>query len=101
MSAVEFTGLQCPIPISEYPYITLAHGGGGRSRGRATDAHTRIGGQREALELFHPLDLALVPGIPRAALLVDPVRRTARRRNFGMAVNKTMRTRMEPKIHAA
>lgn len=30
MSAVEFTGLQCPIPISEYPHITLAHGGGGR-----------------------------------------------------------------------
>ena len=23
-------GLQCPIPISEYPHITLAHGGGGR-----------------------------------------------------------------------
>ncbi len=22
--------LQCPIPISEYPIITLAHGGGGR-----------------------------------------------------------------------
>lgn len=30
MSAIEFTGLQCPIPISEYPHITLAHGGGGR-----------------------------------------------------------------------
>ena len=23
-------GLQCPIPISDYPVITLAHGGGGR-----------------------------------------------------------------------
>jgi hypothetical protein len=23
-------GLQCPIPISEYPTITMAHGGGGR-----------------------------------------------------------------------
>ncbi len=30
MSAVEFTGVQCPIPINEYPHITLAHGGGGR-----------------------------------------------------------------------
>ena len=27
---MEFTGLQCPIPISEYPTITMAHGGGGR-----------------------------------------------------------------------
>jgi len=25
-----FTGLQCPIPLSEYPHVTLAHGGGGR-----------------------------------------------------------------------
>ena len=23
-------GMQCPLPISEYPTITLAHGGGGR-----------------------------------------------------------------------
>jgi hydrogenase expression/formation protein HypE len=27
---MDFTGLQCPIPISEYPTITMAHGGGGR-----------------------------------------------------------------------
>jgi hydrogenase expression/formation protein HypE len=27
---VEYTGLQCPIPLSEYPQVTLAHGGGGR-----------------------------------------------------------------------
>ncbi len=27
---VDFTGLQCPIPISEYPRVLLAHGGGGR-----------------------------------------------------------------------
>jgi hydrogenase expression/formation protein HypE len=26
----DFTGATCPIPISEYPHITLAHGGGGR-----------------------------------------------------------------------
>ncbi len=30
MTTIEFTGAQCPIPISEYPHITLAHGGGGR-----------------------------------------------------------------------
>jgi hydrogenase expression/formation protein HypE len=27
---MEFTGLQCPIPINDYPTITMAHGGGGR-----------------------------------------------------------------------
>jgi hydrogenase expression/formation protein HypE len=27
---MEFSGLQCPIPISEYPTVTMAHGGGGR-----------------------------------------------------------------------
>lgn len=27
---IEFTGLQCPIPISDYPSVLLAHGGGGR-----------------------------------------------------------------------
>lgn len=27
---VDFTGLQCPIPISDYPNVLLAHGGGGR-----------------------------------------------------------------------
>jgi hydrogenase expression/formation protein HypE len=26
----EFTGLQCPIPISDYPNVLMAHGGGGR-----------------------------------------------------------------------
>ena len=30
MSAVSFQNLQCPIPISDYPVVTLAHGGGGR-----------------------------------------------------------------------
>jgi hydrogenase expression/formation protein HypE len=29
-SAAGLQGLQCPIPISEYPTITMAHGGGGR-----------------------------------------------------------------------
>ncbi|MBS1251875.1 MAG: Carbamoyl dehydratase HypE [Anaerolineales bacterium] len=27
---VDFTGLQCPIPISDYPNVLMAHGGGGR-----------------------------------------------------------------------
>jgi hydrogenase expression/formation protein HypE len=27
---IDFTGLQCPIPISDYPTVLLAHGGGGR-----------------------------------------------------------------------
>jgi hydrogenase expression/formation protein HypE len=27
---MDFTALQCPIPISEYPSVTMAHGGGGR-----------------------------------------------------------------------
>lgn len=26
----DFTNAQCPLPISDYPHITLAHGGGGR-----------------------------------------------------------------------
>ena len=26
----QFSGLSCPIPISEYPAVTLAHGGGGK-----------------------------------------------------------------------
>ncbi|MBI5463943.1 MAG: hydrogenase expression/formation protein HypE [Ignavibacteriales bacterium] len=27
---IDFTGLACPIPISEYPHVSLAHGGGGK-----------------------------------------------------------------------
>jgi len=30
MSADKYSGLNCPIPITEYPRILLAHGGGGR-----------------------------------------------------------------------
>lgn len=29
-TTLDFTGLQCPIPISDYPNVLLAHGGGGR-----------------------------------------------------------------------
>ena len=29
-SGTALLGMQCPIPISEYPTITMAHGGGGR-----------------------------------------------------------------------
>ncbi|RKX29725.1 MAG: hydrogenase expression/formation protein HypE [Candidatus Zixiibacteriota bacterium] len=30
MSDNEYSGLSCPIPISEYPHVLLAHGGGGK-----------------------------------------------------------------------
>lgn len=30
MSQIDFTGPQCPIPISDYPHVLMAHGGGGR-----------------------------------------------------------------------
>jgi hydrogenase expression/formation protein HypE len=30
MNAMNTGGPACPIPISEYPHILLAHGGGGR-----------------------------------------------------------------------
>ncbi|MBP7964258.1 MAG: hydrogenase expression/formation protein HypE, partial [Caldilineaceae bacterium] len=26
----DFTGATCPIPISDYPHVLMAHGGGGR-----------------------------------------------------------------------
>ncbi len=29
-SVVRFTGAVCPIPLSDYPTVQLAHGGGGR-----------------------------------------------------------------------
>jgi hydrogenase expression/formation protein HypE len=30
MSQSDLFGLQCPIPISDYPHVLMAHGGGGR-----------------------------------------------------------------------
>jgi hydrogenase expression/formation protein HypE len=29
-TTIDFTGLSCPIPISEYPHVLMAHGGGGK-----------------------------------------------------------------------
>jgi hydrogenase expression/formation protein HypE len=57
-SASTFT-LQCPIPISEYPTITLAHGGGGRLTQMLVEKMFAPAFRNETLEELH--DGAILP----------------------------------------
>jgi hydrogenase expression/formation protein HypE len=66
--------LQCPIPISEYPTITLAHGGGGRLTQMLIEKMFAPAFRNEALEAMHDgavIDLRAVGAAPRLAFSTD------------------------------
>lgn len=74
--------LQCPIPISDYPTITLAHGGGGRLSQMLVERMFLPAFQNAALEMLHdgavlplpPLERGEGPGEggqPRLAFTTD------------------------------
>ncbi|HVP14996.1 MAG TPA: hydrogenase expression/formation protein HypE [Terriglobales bacterium] len=63
-------GLQCPIPISEYPQITLAHGGGGRLTQALIEKMFLAAFRNPALEPLHDGAVLEVPR-GRIALTTD------------------------------
>jgi hydrogenase expression/formation protein HypE len=73
---MDFAGLQCPIPISEYPTITMAHGGGGRLTQMLIERMFVPTFANRSLETLHdgailPLP-STSPGAPRAEGSQDP-----------------------------
>jgi hydrogenase expression/formation protein HypE len=73
---MDFAGLQCPIPISEYPTITMAHGGGGRLMQMLIERMFVPTFANRSLETLHdgailPLP-STSPGAPRAEGSQDP-----------------------------
>jgi hydrogenase expression/formation protein HypE len=67
--------LQCPIPISEYPVVTLAHGGGGRLTQMLIEKMFVPAFRNETLEALHDgaiLDICSGPSAPaRLAFSTD------------------------------
>jgi hydrogenase expression/formation protein HypE len=68
-------GLACPVSLSRYPAVTLAHGGGGRLMGSLIEemflhafANPILGERHDSAEL--PLR-TFAPGIPRLAMTTD------------------------------
>jgi len=58
---IEFAGLQCPIPLSEYPQVTLAHGGGGRLTHTLIERMFLAAFRNPALEPLHDGAVLEVP----------------------------------------
>ncbi len=50
---IDFTGLQCPIPINDYPNVLLAHGGGGKLTQMLIEKMFVSSFANPALELLH------------------------------------------------
>jgi hydrogenase expression/formation protein HypE len=67
---MEFLGLQCPIPLSEYPHVTLAHGGGGRLGHALVERMFLAAFRNPALEQLHDGAVLQVPK-GRLALTTD------------------------------
>jgi len=67
---VEYLGLQCPIPLSEYPQVTLAHGGGGRLTHALIERMFLAAFRNPALEPLHDGAVLEVPA-GRLALTTD------------------------------
>jgi hydrogenase expression/formation protein HypE len=67
---MEFLGLQCPIPLSEYPHVTLAHGGGGRLGHALVERMFLAAFRNPALEQLHDGAVLEVPK-GRLALTTD------------------------------
>jgi len=68
--AVPYGGLQCPIPLSEYPQVTLAHGGGGRLTQALVERMFLAAFRNPALEPLHDGAVLEVPA-GRIALSTD------------------------------
>ena len=70
-----FEGLQCPIPISDYPAITMAHGGGGRLTQMLIDRMYLPTFANPALDALHDGAVLTMPGAgqdgPRLAFSTD------------------------------
>jgi hydrogenase expression/formation protein HypE len=69
-AAVPFLGLQCPIPLAEYPYVTLAHGGGGRLTHALIERMFLAAFRNPALESLHDGAVLEVPA-GRLAVTTD------------------------------
>jgi hydrogenase expression/formation protein HypE len=67
---IETLGLQCPIPLSEYPQVTLAHGGGGRLTHALIKRMFLAAFRNPALEPLHDGAVLEVPA-GRLALSTD------------------------------
>ena len=70
----DFAGLQCPIPISTYPQVTLAHGGGGRLSQMLVERMYRPAFDNPLLDALHDgalLDLGSEAGGARLAFSTD------------------------------
>jgi hydrogenase expression/formation protein HypE len=67
---VVFEGLQCPIPIADYPQVTLAHGGGGRLSQMLIEKMFLSAFRNPALEQLHDGAVLDVEGV-RVALSTD------------------------------
>jgi len=67
---IETLGLQCPIPRSEYPQVTLAHGGGGRLTHALIERLFLAAFRNPALEPLHDGAVLEVPA-GRLALSTD------------------------------
>ena len=67
---IEYLGLQCPIPLSEYPQVTLAHGGGGRLTHALIERIFLAAFRNPALEPLHDGAVLEVPA-GRLALSTD------------------------------
>ncbi|MEW5922707.1 MAG: hydrogenase expression/formation protein HypE [Candidatus Zixiibacteriota bacterium] len=70
MNDKKFQGLTCPIPISEYPRILLAHGGGGRLMHQLIDKIFAAAFAGPALETTHDGAILKVDA-PRLAFTTD------------------------------
>jgi hydrogenase expression/formation protein HypE len=65
-----FTGLQCPIPIRDYPQVLLAHGGGGRLTQMLIEKLFLAAFRNPALETLHDGAVLTVPA-GRMAVTTD------------------------------
>lgn len=65
---VDFTGPSCPIPLSEYPQVTMAHGGGGRLTHTLIERMFLAAFRNPALE---PLHDGAVLDVPAGRLAVS------------------------------
>ena len=62
MSQPDLFGLQCPIPISDYPHVLMAHGGGGRLSQMLTERMFAPTFANAALEQLHDGAILAVNG---------------------------------------
>jgi hydrogenase expression/formation protein HypE len=62
LGATLLGGLQCPIPLSDYPTVTMAHGGGGRLTQMLIERMFAPAFRNPTLDLLHDGAILTVPG---------------------------------------